>query len=86
MNAISTFMLMAALVGFLLVERADLNGNVAELAAMQDLEAKARELSLYVQYNAHDTNAYALGDVGHRQEYASHRRSSDACSPRPSVT
>jgi len=64
--------LLAGLVGFLLIERSDLNRSVAELSRVQALEGKARELSLYVQYNAHDTNAYTLGHVEHRLEYVSH--------------
>jgi PAS domain S-box-containing protein len=59
-------------VGFVLLERSDLNGKIAELSRVQALGISARELSLYVQYNAHDTNAYTLGHVEHRQEYVAH--------------
>lgn len=45
------------------VERAQTIGNVRGAAIA------ARELSLYTQYNVHDTNAYALGHQEHRAKF-----------------
>ncbi|HEY0737216.1 MAG TPA: HAMP domain-containing protein [Herpetosiphonaceae bacterium] len=47
-------------------ERAQTIGNVRGAAIT------ARELSLYTQYNAHDTGAYALGRQEHRAEFDEH--------------
>lgn len=71
-SAIATLALLAGLVGFVLIERTNVNADVAKLFRVQALTGKARELSLYVQYNAHDTNAYTLGHLEHRREYAEH--------------
>jgi PAS domain S-box-containing protein len=72
MSAISTLALLAALVGFVLFERADINTSVDQTARVESLVVSARELSLFVQYTAHDVNAYMLGHLEHRKEFGEH--------------
>ena len=71
-SAIITLALLSGFVGFVLLERAEVNADIEELSRTQAWKGLARELSLYVQYNAHDTNAYTLGHLEHRQEYVEH--------------
>jgi rsbT co-antagonist protein RsbR len=67
-----TVLLVAGLVVFALFERSSLNTQIDTLATQEQAAGRARELSLYIQYNAHDTNAYTLGHVEHRQEFDEH--------------
>ncbi|HYF63846.1 MAG TPA: STAS domain-containing protein [Herpetosiphonaceae bacterium] len=67
-----TVLLVAGLVAFALLERSSLDAQIDKLAAQEQAAGRARELSLYVQYNAHDTNAYTLGHLEHSQEYEEH--------------
>ena len=64
--------LVISLVTFVLIERRNYTEQIAQLAQLQRATAVVRELSLYTQYAAYDTNAYALGHLEHRQEYAKH--------------
>ena len=64
--------LLLILVAFVMAERRvsqTLEDRVTEIAQSAGW---ARELSLYVQHNAHDTNAYTLGHLEHRRKYADH--------------
>ncbi|MBA3470953.1 MAG: STAS domain-containing protein [Herpetosiphonaceae bacterium] len=67
-----TVLLVAGLLGFAVLERASLNAQITKLARQKEGAGYARELSLYTQYNAHDTNAYTLGHLEHREEYTEH--------------
>lgn len=67
-----TVLLVGGLVGFALLERSSLEAQIEKLTAQEQAVGRARELSLYVQYNAHDTNAYTLGHLEHSAEYAEH--------------
>lgn len=72
LSSLLTIIIVAGLVVFGLIERIELNAQIEQLDALKTAARQARELSLYVQYNAHDTNAYALGHVEHRQEFIEH--------------
>lgn len=64
--------IVVGLIAFLLIERNDLNTDVAEMAQLTAAAGRARELSLYVQYSAADASAYTLGHAEFRPEYAKH--------------
>lgn len=64
--------LLLVLVAFVMAERQvsqRLEDRVAEIAQSAGW---ARESSLYVQHNAHDTDAPTLGHLEHRGKYAEH--------------
>jgi hypothetical protein len=42
--------------------------------AAHDAALSGRELAVATQYKAHDTNAYALGHLEHREEFAQHAK------------
>jgi rsbT co-antagonist protein RsbR len=67
-----TVLLVAGLVVFALLERSSLNAQIDTLTSQEQAAGRARELSLYIQYNAHDTNAYTLGHIEHREEFTEH--------------
>jgi rsbT co-antagonist protein RsbR len=67
-----TVLLVAGLVIFALFERSSLNTQIDTLTIQEQAAGRARELSLYVQYNGHETNAYTLGHVEHREEFNKH--------------
>ncbi|MBV9787764.1 MAG: HAMP domain-containing protein [Chloroflexi bacterium] len=46
--------------------------HVTNIGYVRGAAITARELSLYTQYNAHNTNAYALGHREHRAEFDVH--------------
>jgi rsbT co-antagonist protein RsbR len=64
--------IMVGLIAFLLLERGDLNTQMAEMTQLTTAAGRARELSLYVQYSASDASAYTLGHTEFRPEYAKH--------------
>ncbi|MBA3533478.1 MAG: HAMP domain-containing histidine kinase [Ardenticatenales bacterium] len=65
--------LLVLFLAFLVVaERQTLNSLVGRLAATTTLAEQSRELSLYVQYNAHDVSAYTLGHQEHLGEFEIH--------------
>ncbi len=66
-------LLVLGLVAFVALERLQSNERDIRLSQLYQSARLARELSLYVQYNAHDTNAYTLGHLEHREEYVEHR-------------
>ncbi|MCW3016396.1 MAG: Two-component hybrid sensor and histidine kinase regulator [Solirubrobacterales bacterium] len=72
LSLVITLALPAALVGYVVVERRGVGREVEAVRRVQELAVAARVLSLYVQYNAHDTSAYTLGHLGHRQEFVRH--------------
>jgi anti-anti-sigma regulatory factor/HAMP domain-containing protein len=65
-------LLVGGLVAIVAVERQHQSADARTLYQLADATRQARELSLYVQYNAHDTNAYTLGHLEHRQEFTEH--------------
>jgi rsbT co-antagonist protein RsbR len=67
--------LVIGLVALTVLERQDLNVHTTLLQQVETARGQARELSLYVQYNAHDSNAYTLGHLEHRQEFVEHAAS-----------
>jgi rsbT co-antagonist protein RsbR len=71
-STLITALLVAGMIGFALVERLALNESIVTLSRQGSGARLARELSLYVQYNAHDTNAYTLGHTEHRAEFNEH--------------
>jgi rsbT co-antagonist protein RsbR len=71
-SSLVTVGLVIGLLSFILLERVNLNARIDQLVQITSGAGLARELSLYVQYNAHDTNAYLLGHLEHRQEFAEH--------------
>ena len=71
-GSLTTIALVMGLMTFIFLERRDLNTHTTRLVRLENAARRARELSLYVQYNAHDTNAYALGHLEHSQEFAEH--------------
>jgi rsbT co-antagonist protein RsbR len=78
---ISTLLTVGIVIGllsFIVIERLGLNEEVMELSQVASAAGQARELSLYVQYNAHDTNAYTLGHTEHLQEFVEHEASFNA--------
>ena len=64
--------IIVGLIAFLLLERGDLNTQMAEMTQLATAAGRARELSLYVQYSASDASAYTLGHTEFRPEYAKH--------------
>ena len=68
-----TVIILLGLLGLVLLSQARTNDEIAALDAALVASREARELSLYVQYNAHDTDAYTLGHLEHRQEFDEHR-------------
>lgn len=71
-SGISILVVVTALVMLTVIERRNLSASINRLVHIETARGTARELSLYVQYNAHDTNAYALGHLEHRQEFDEH--------------
>lgn len=71
-SALVSVVVIGALVALVVGERLDLNQQQEQLLDLKDAVRQARELSLYVQYNAHDTNAYTLGHLEHREEFVEH--------------
>lgn len=71
-SGLVTILVVLSLISFIVVERRDLNAQTAKLIDLQKAVSQVRELSLYVQYSAHDTNAYALGHLEHREEFVKH--------------
>jgi anti-anti-sigma regulatory factor/HAMP domain-containing protein len=71
-------LLVIGAVGLFFAERRSYNQQVNSLREIQAAVVLARELSLYTQYNAHDTAAYTLGNPEHRQEFAAHAQAFSA--------
>jgi methyl-accepting chemotaxis protein len=71
-SSLATIMVVTGLIIFILLERINVNTRVDHLTQLETAAKQARELSLFVQYNAHDTNAYTLGHLEHRQEFVKH--------------
>ena len=72
LSGLLSLFLVISLVVLVLAERLENNVRVDRLSQIEEAAGQARELSLYVQYNAHDTNAYTLGHLEHRQEFIEH--------------
>lgn len=71
-STLTTVALIGALLVLVVMERTDLNRRQQVLLDLKNDVRLARELSLYVQYGAHDTNAYTLGHLEHRDEFTEH--------------
>jgi hypothetical protein len=71
-SSLITVSVVVGLLAFILIERINLNARIDKLSQIISGAGMARELSLYVQYNAHDGNAYTLGHLEHRQEFVEH--------------
>jgi rsbT co-antagonist protein RsbR len=71
-SGLAIMLIVIGLIGFVIWERQHASAATQRLANLHIAEKHARELSLYVQYNAHDTNAYTLGHLEHREEFAEH--------------
>jgi len=69
-SSLITVSLVVALLAFILIERINANTRIDQLVKITSGAGLARELSLYVQYNAHNTNAYILGHLEYRPEVA----------------
>ncbi|HEY0603103.1 MAG TPA: HAMP domain-containing protein [Herpetosiphonaceae bacterium] len=67
-----TVAIVVGLLAFILFIQLRFNNRVQTLNELRDAMSSARELSLYTQYNAHDTNAYALGHLEHLAEFEEH--------------
>lgn len=72
LSSVVTVAIVFGLLAFTLFIQIRFNERVQTLNALRDAMSSARELSLYTQYNAHDTNAYALGHLEHRAEFEEH--------------
>jgi anti-anti-sigma regulatory factor/HAMP domain-containing protein len=72
LSSVVTVAIVLGLLAFILLIQLRFNQRVQMLNQLRTAAASARELSLYTQYNAHDTNAYALGHLEHRSEFEEH--------------
>jgi rsbT co-antagonist protein RsbR len=72
LSSVVIIVIVVGLIAFLLIERGDLNMQMAEMTQLTTAAGRARELSLYVQYSASDASAYTLGHIEFRPEYAKH--------------
>lgn len=72
LSSIVSVAIVLGLLAFILLIQLRFSDRVQSLNLLRDMSESARELSLYTQYNAHDTNAYALGHLEHRQEFEEH--------------
>lgn len=72
LSSVVTVAIVVGLLASILVLQLRFNNRVQTLNALRDAMANARELSLYTQYTAHDTNAYALGHLEHLAEFDEH--------------
>lgn len=70
---LTVLLIILLLVGVVL-ERSVRDRETRNFATLKDAARFARELSLYVQYNAHDTNAYTLGHLEHGEEFIDHQQ------------
>lgn len=69
---IVTITLVIVLLVLFLIERLDYQSYTSRQIELDRAARVARELSLYVQYNIHDTNAYLLGHLEYKQSYKDH--------------
>ncbi|HEY0738279.1 MAG TPA: HAMP domain-containing protein, partial [Herpetosiphonaceae bacterium] len=67
-----TVSIVVGLLAFILFIQLRFHQRVQTLNNLRNAMSNARELSLYTQYNAHDTNAYALGHLEHLAEFEEH--------------
>jgi rsbT co-antagonist protein RsbR len=72
LSSVVIIVIVVGLIAFLLLERGNLNTQVAEMTQLATAAGRARELSLYIQYSASDASAFTLGHTKFRQEYAKH--------------
>jgi HAMP domain-containing protein/anti-anti-sigma regulatory factor len=72
LSSLVTVAIVVGLLAFILYIQLRFNQRVQTLNELRNAMSSARELSLYTQYNAHDTNAYALGHLEHLAEFKEH--------------
>jgi hypothetical protein len=58
LSSVVIIVIVVGLIAFLLIERGDLNTQMAEMTQLTTAAGRARELSLYVQYSASDASAW----------------------------
>jgi anti-anti-sigma regulatory factor/HAMP domain-containing protein len=72
LSGVIAVVLVIGLVTLFVVERRNYTDSLVLVDAAHNAALEGRELAVATQYNAHDTNAYALGHLEHREEFAEH--------------